>query len=85
LEQALLGEANLTSADLRGADLTGAHLTGAKLMDADLTKADLAGVKGIGNKELHQQATSLKGATMPNDQKYEDWLKDIRGPIGEER
>jgi hypothetical protein len=26
--------------------------------------------------ELELQATSLKGATMPNGQKYEDWLKD---------
>jgi hypothetical protein len=29
----------------------------------------------IANEELNQQAKSLKGATMPDGQKYEDWLK----------
>jgi hypothetical protein len=28
------------------------------------------------NQELADEAKSLKGATMPNGQKYEDWLKD---------
>jgi hypothetical protein len=30
---------------------------------------------GISNEELEQQATFLAGATMPNGQKYEEWLK----------
>jgi hypothetical protein len=30
---------------------------------------------GVTNEELQQQAASLEGATMPDDQKYEDWLK----------
>jgi hypothetical protein len=37
--------------------------------------ADLRGAEGITNEELEQHAQSLKGATMPNGQKYEDWLK----------
>jgi hypothetical protein len=28
---------------------------------------------------LYEQAKSLEGATMPNGQKYEDWLKDKQG------
>jgi hypothetical protein len=32
-------------------------------------------VLGITSDELKQRAKSLKGATMPNGQKYEDWLK----------
>jgi len=41
--------------------LSGANLNGANL--------------SISNEELEQQAKSLEGATMPNDQKYEEWLK----------
>ena len=36
----------------------------------------MAGATGITNEELEQQAKSLKGAIMPDGQKYEDWLKD---------
>jgi uncharacterized protein YjbI with pentapeptide repeats len=50
-----------------------------KLMDANLEWADLSEVRGITNEELEQQAASLEGATMPNGQKYEDWLKDREG------
>jgi hypothetical protein len=53
-----------------------ANLTDAMLTKANLTGADLSRAKGITNKELEQQASSLEGATMPNGQKYEDWLKD---------
>jgi len=60
------GEPNPTPADLSGADLSGADLSG----------ADLSGARGVINEELEQQAASLEGATMPNGQKYEDWLKD---------
>jgi uncharacterized protein YjbI with pentapeptide repeats len=62
----------LENANLSNADLTGAYLSG----------ADLMGAKGITNEELEQQAKSLKYATMPNGQKYEDWLKDRAPPEG---
>jgi hypothetical protein len=56
------------------------NLSGAKLSDADLSyayvyKADLSDAEGITNEELEQQAASLEGATMPNGQRYQDWLK----------
>src|SRR5215204_6231891 len=54
------GEPNPTPADQSGADLSGANLSDAQ---------------GITNEELEQQSSSLKGAIMPNGQKYEDWLK----------
>jgi uncharacterized protein YjbI with pentapeptide repeats len=61
---------NESLADLRGANLSGADLSG-----ADLSGADLRGAKGMTNEELEQQVGSLEGATMPDGQKYEDWLK----------
>jgi uncharacterized protein YjbI with pentapeptide repeats len=85
LRSANLRSANLSDADLREADLhntllsdaflNDAFLNDADLSDADLSDADLSGAEGITNEELEQQARSLKGATMPNGQKYEDWLK----------
>jgi hypothetical protein len=33
----------------------------------------------ITEQELERQAKSLEGATMPNGQKYEEWLKDKEG------
>jgi uncharacterized protein YjbI with pentapeptide repeats len=73
--------ANLRGANLRGTLLHGANLTKANLQGADLEEAILRGAYlgsavGITNEELEQQAKTLKGATMPNGQKYEDWLKD---------
>jgi uncharacterized protein YjbI with pentapeptide repeats len=67
--------ADLSEAYLRGADLRGADLRGAEISYAELSHADLSGAKGLTNEELEQQAASLEGATMPNGQKYEDWLK----------
>jgi len=32
----------------------------------------------ITNEALEHQAKSLAGTTMPNGEKYEDWLKDKR-------
>jgi hypothetical protein len=79
LRNADLRGANLRGANLRGADLLKAELGGAKLRDADLSRA-----KGIKNEELDQSALSLAGATMPNGQKYEEWLKSKgRGVDGE--
>jgi uncharacterized protein YjbI with pentapeptide repeats len=60
----------MSGADLRGSDLSAAWLSG-----ADLSEADLSGAREIAIEDLDQQASSLEGATMPNGQKYEDWLK----------
>jgi uncharacterized protein YjbI with pentapeptide repeats len=68
--------ANLSDADLSDAFLTNADLSDADLSNANLSGAHLTGAQGITNEELEQQAASLKGATMPNGQKYEEWLKD---------
>jgi uncharacterized protein YjbI with pentapeptide repeats len=80
LSNADLNDANLSNADLSYANLSeaflwGADLTRANLTKADLREADLRGVKGITGEKLEQQASSLRGATMPNGQKYEEWLK----------
>jgi hypothetical protein len=45
------------------------RLAGADLSGADLTNARVT-------EEQLREAESLAGATMPNGQKYEDWLKD---------
>jgi hypothetical protein len=50
----------------------------ANLSDADLRWANLSGVRGWTEGQL-SSAVSLEGATMPNVQKYEDWLKDREG------
>jgi type II secretory pathway pseudopilin PulG len=76
LSVADLAEADLRGAYLGGADLSVAFLGGADLRDADLRDADLSGAEGTTNEELERQAYTLEGATMPNGQKYEDWLKD---------
>ena len=55
------------NANLRGADLSNVNLSGANLKGANVTEEQLAKCK------------SLKGAIMPNGQKYEDWLKDKEG------
>jgi hypothetical protein len=47
----------------------------ANLWGVNLREAILTGATGTTNEELEQQAASLKGATMPNGQKYEEWLK----------
>jgi uncharacterized protein YjbI with pentapeptide repeats len=70
LSGANLSEADLNEASLSGADLSGADLSGASLGARLLFEATL-----YPNEQLEQQAKSLKGATMPDGQKYEDWLK----------
>ncbi len=87
-----LSEADLKGADLLRASLSAANLHGTDLSEADLLRASLSAanlirVRGVTNKEIAQRAGSLAGATMPNGQKYEDWLKvkEDRGEDGGER
>jgi hypothetical protein len=61
--------ADLSSAYLRGADLRDAYLTGADLSSADLSSAKVT-------EEQLVTCKHLQGVTMPNGQKYEDWLKN---------
>ena len=70
LRGAILMEVDLRNADLRWADLSDASLSGAILRRAILSYAE-----GVTNEQL-AEAESLEGATMPDGQKYEDWLKD---------
>ena len=71
-----LAGADLTAADLSGADLREANLQGAILFSADLSGANLKGANGLTKGVLEALEVRLEGATMPNGQKYEDWLKD---------
>jgi hypothetical protein len=79
LSRASLYEADLSAADLNGADLNEADLRGANLSGADLRGANLRGAQGVTTEELEQeleqQPLFLEGATMPDGQKYDDWLK----------
>jgi uncharacterized protein YjbI with pentapeptide repeats len=93
LREADLSGAELAGADLSGADLIEADLSEAKLHKADLRKtalsnanltivelagANLSGARYITNEALARKAWSLGGATMPNGQKYEKWIKERR-------
>ena len=75
LSGAYLFSSALSGADLERADLGQANLSDADLSWADLREADLDGARGVTNRELEQQACLLSRTTMPNGQKYEDWLK----------
>jgi uncharacterized protein YjbI with pentapeptide repeats len=89
LRGGILEQSTLSYADLRDANLTEAHAQfvdwyGANMEGADLGGADLSGAykhnsdgsrRMVTNEELEEQAASLAGATMPDGQKYEDWLK----------
>jgi uncharacterized protein YjbI with pentapeptide repeats len=94
LSGAFLQGARLSGAYLYGTDLGGANLSGADLSDAEgrfesgarmirtrLDGADLSGANltnaRVAGKQL-REAESLEGATMPDGQKYEDWLTDER-------
>jgi uncharacterized protein YjbI with pentapeptide repeats len=76
----ILSDADLRDADLRDVTLTRpdqkAFLRRAHLLGADLSGANLRGAEGFTNEEIEQEASSLEGATMPNGQKYQDWLND---------
>jgi uncharacterized protein YjbI with pentapeptide repeats len=83
MEAANLSGANLSGANLSGANLSGANLSGAGLSGAYKLKNDLS-PELVTNEELKEQAASLEGATMPDGQKYEDWLEsEGRGEAGE--
>jgi uncharacterized protein YjbI with pentapeptide repeats len=75
LQEANLAGANLESANLERANLRGANLRGANLKGTALDEADLSGAFDISEEQLADQSLSLTYATMPNGQKYEDWLK----------
>jgi uncharacterized protein YjbI with pentapeptide repeats len=83
-----LSDANLSGADLSDANLSDANLRNANLRNANLTYADLSYANLVEAKfwteEQLTAARSLKGATMPNGQQYEDWLKgkESRGEDG---
>ena len=73
---------------LRGADLSKVDLFRADLSGADLSEAERGGnypylaaddVSVDVSVDQLRAARSLEGATMPNGQKYEDWIKDIEG------
>jgi hypothetical protein len=85
LSETDLSNVQLDNTDLRYANLMDANLMDADLMDANLNGANLRNVHGITSAELEQTARSLKGATMPNGQKYEDWLKDKEGRKEDEK
>jgi len=87
LREANLRDADLRDADLRGADLRDADVREGDLREANLSEADLSGVnlnganlsganlanmEGVSADTLRAQARSLKSATMPNGQKYEE-------------
>jgi hypothetical protein len=74
LSGADLSFAKLFFANLSRADLSGANLLRADLNAADLRAANLRKAQGWTEEQL-KEAKSLEGATMPNGQKYEDWLK----------
>jgi uncharacterized protein YjbI with pentapeptide repeats len=79
LHRADLTLVDLTQADLREADLREALLINTSLSEADLREADLQGANLRGadgwTEEQFTAAKSLRGATMPDGQKYEEWLK----------
>jgi uncharacterized protein YjbI with pentapeptide repeats len=79
LSGAYLGSAKLRRADLSGANLSNADLNGAYRWVKGKGRAVKPHKELVANEELVRQASSLEGATMPNGQKYEEWLKEKEG------
>jgi hypothetical protein len=67
-------ELNLRGADLSGTNLSGTNLSGTDLRGANLSGTNLYEATGWTEEQL-TAAWSLEGVTMPNGQKYEEWLK----------
>jgi uncharacterized protein YjbI with pentapeptide repeats len=81
LSEAVLGNVGISIGILSvvGGDLGGALLGRFDPIDADLGGAVLDDANLTGAKVTTRQlgeCKSLEGATMPDGQKYEDWLKD---------
>jgi len=83
LSDSLLQGADLSDSDLQGADLSYANLGGTDLSRADLKGANLKNANLRDAKmdeddinDMVREAKTLEGTTMPNGQKYEDWIKD---------
>ena len=83
LSEANLYKANLYKANLYKANLSEANLYKANLSGASLQNATLSDTSGITSEELEKQVVTLEDATMPNGQKYEEWLKS-KGHAGED-
>jgi uncharacterized protein YjbI with pentapeptide repeats len=82
LQNADLRGASLEEAALKGANLTGADLTDARGTDRLVVEPLWAPSNHteprrfpLEHQSLEQLADSLEGATMPDGQKYEDWLE----------
>src|SRR5215208_2891176 len=81
LKELKLSKANLSGANLSNADLRGAELSETNLSEANLLGADLEVAK-VTKEQIKGQiaaAKNLNGATMPDGQKYEKWLKSKEG------
>jgi Pentapeptide repeats (8 copies) len=77
LRRAILSNAVLMGSELSEANLSEANLRGVDLRQADLSRANLSGAFGWTDAQF-RAVISLESATMPNGQKYEEWLKDKR-------
>jgi len=84
LIHAVLSGAVLSGADLGGAFLNITDMSNADLSDANLSGADLTDATGLTDEQV-AAAESLEGATMPNGQKYEEWLKDKKAQGKDEK
>jgi hypothetical protein len=65
---------SLAAANLSLANLSDANLYLANLIEADLSDADLSDAVGLTDEQI-DAADFLDDATVPNGQRYEDWLK----------
>ena len=82
LRNAILIGADLSETDLSETDLSGADLSGAVLIKANLKGTNLKGACLLGADlritnltEATLENVDLNNATMPDGQKYENWLK----------
>jgi uncharacterized protein YjbI with pentapeptide repeats len=85
LSMATVSKANLSGADLSMADLSGVNFSKTFLSRwGNWRGANLSDAQGVTDNQLADAVRFLEGATMPNGQKYEEWLKSNgRGEDGE--